>query len=59
MRVVDTKTNTVVREVGPFGDGIRPFTINGKETMTFVNVDDLLGFEVGDLKSGKNWHVLL
>jgi hypothetical protein len=53
LRVVDTKTNTVVREVGPFGDGIRPFTINGKETMTFVNVDDLLGFEVGDLKSGK------
>lgn len=51
--VTDTKTHTIVKEVGPFGEGIRPFTVNGSETLAFVNVDGLLGFEVGDLKSGK------
>jgi DNA-binding beta-propeller fold protein YncE len=53
LHVADTKTHTIVKKVGPFGNGIRPFTINGKETLAFVNVDDLLGFEVGDLKTGK------
>ncbi|MEJ7691524.1 hypothetical protein [Daejeonella sp.] len=53
LHITDTKTHTIVKKVGPFGNGIRPFTINGKETLTFVNVDSLLGFEVGDLKSGK------
>lgn len=51
--VTDTKTHTIVKEVGPFGEGIRPFTINGSETLAFVNVDGLLGFEVGDLVTGK------
>lgn len=53
LHVTDTKTHTIVKEVGPFGEGIRPFTVNGSETLAFVNVDGLLGFEVGDLKSGK------
>lgn len=53
LHITDTKTHTIVKKVGPFGNGIRPFTINGNETLTFVNVDSLLGFEVGDLKSGK------
>ncbi len=51
--VTDTKTHTIVNKIGPFGNGIRPFTINGSETLAFVNVDSLLGFEVGDLKTGK------
>jgi len=51
--VADTKTHTIVNKIGAFGEGIRPFTINGKETLVFVNVDGLLGFEVGDLKTGK------
>lgn len=53
LHVTDTKTHKIVKQVGPFGDGIRPFTINGKETLAFVNVDGLLGFEVGDLQTGK------
>lgn len=53
LHVTDTKTHTIVKKIGPFGNGIRPFTINGTETLAFVNVDDLLGFEVGDLKTGK------
>ncbi len=51
--VADPKTHQIVREVGPFTNVVRPFTINGAETLCFVNVNDLLGFEVGDLKTGK------
>jgi len=53
LKIADTKTNTVVNKVGPFGNFIRPFTVNGKETRVYVTVDSLLGFEVGDLKTGK------
>ncbi|RDC63613.1 YncE family protein [Adhaeribacter pallidiroseus] len=53
LHVADTKTHTIVKKVGPFGAGIRPFTINSTETLAFVTVDSLLGFEVGDLKTGK------
>ena len=53
LSIADTKTHTVVTTVGPFGNVIRPFTVNGSETLCFVNVNDLLGFEVGDCKTGK------
>ena len=42
--------------MGPFSASIRPFTVNGRQTLCFVNVNDLLGFEVGDLKTGKMLH---
>lgn len=53
LHVADTKTHTVVEKVGPFKNFIRPFTVNGSETLVFATVDSLLGFEVGDLKTGK------
>lgn len=53
LRVTDTRTHSIIREVGPFGNVIRPFTVNGQGTLCYVNVNDLLGFEVGDLRSGK------
>jgi DNA-binding beta-propeller fold protein YncE len=56
LRVADAKTHEVVREIGPFGHVIRPFTINGEQTLCYVNVNDLLGFEIGDLKSGRMLH---
>ena len=56
LRVADTRSRTVVREVGPFSNVIRPFTVDGSERHCFVNVNDLLGFEVGDLRSGKMLH---
>jgi DNA-binding beta-propeller fold protein YncE len=56
LSVADTATHTVVQEVGPFSNVIRPFTINGAQTLCFVNVNDLLGFEVGDLKTGRMLH---
>ncbi len=53
LKIADTKTNTIVNKVGPFGNFIRPFTVNGRETRVYVTIDSLLGFEVGDLKTGK------
>ena len=58
LSVADSKTNTVVRTVGPFENVIRPFTVNGRGSLVFVNVNRLLGFEVGDLQTGKKlYHV--
>jgi DNA-binding beta-propeller fold protein YncE len=56
LHVADTRSHQVVQRVGPFGDMIRPFTVNGRETLVFVNVNNLLGFEVGDLKTGRLLH---
>jgi hypothetical protein len=41
-----------VRTVGPFSASIRPFTVDGREARCYVNVNELLGFEIGDLRSG-------
>ena len=56
LSIADPATHTVVRTAGPFGNVIRPFTVNGAQTRCFVNVNDLLGFEVGDLTTGKVLH---
>lgn len=56
LNVAETKTHTVTKQVGPFGADIRPFTVNGSQTLVYVNVNGLLGFEVGDLVSGKFLH---
>jgi 6-phosphogluconolactonase (cycloisomerase 2 family) len=56
LNIADTKTHTVTKQAGPFTAAIRPFTINGAETLVYVNVNGLLGFEVGDLKTGKMLH---
>jgi hypothetical protein len=45
------------RKRSVLGDVIRPFTINGaRVTLCYVNVNGLLGFEIGDLKTGKKLH---
>lgn len=53
LNVADPATHTVVQQIGPFASMVRPFTINGSQTRVYVNVNDLLGFEIGDLKTGK------
>jgi DNA-binding beta-propeller fold protein YncE len=52
LHVADPGTHQLVGKVGVFANNIRPFTINANETRTYVTVDSLLGFEVGDLKTG-------
>src|SRR5690606_31213060 len=56
LAVVDIAERKVVRKVGPFTDAIRPFTINGRQTRVYVCIDNLLGFEIGDLTTGERLH---
>jgi DNA-binding beta-propeller fold protein YncE len=56
MSVVDAKTNKVIRTIGPFSNQIRPFVINGKETLVYANINNLLGVGVADLTTGKVLH---
>jgi DNA-binding beta-propeller fold protein YncE len=56
LTVADTASHRAIRTVGPFSASIRPFTVNGQQTLCFVNVNELLGFEIGDLVAGKKLH---
>jgi len=51
--IADAKNHTLSEKIGPFSNYVRPFTVNGKETIAYVTVDSLLGFETGDIKTGK------
>lgn len=51
--IADAKNHTLSTKIGPFSNYVRPFTVNGKETIAYVTVDSLLGFETGDIKTGK------
>ena len=53
LTIADARTNQAIRTVGPFSAPIRPFTINGEQTRVYVNVNELLGFQIGDLKTGQ------
>jgi DNA-binding beta-propeller fold protein YncE len=54
LEVASTATNQVVRKVGPLnGPGVRPFTINGSETLAFTTARDFLGFQVSSIATGQ------
>ena len=47
-------TNQVVRKLGPLnGPGVRPFTINGSQTLAFTTARSFLGFQVSSITTGK------
>jgi hypothetical protein len=52
LAVSDTASHEVIRQVGPFSAFLCPFALNASGTLAFVNVDGLVGFEVGDLRTG-------
>lgn len=67
--VADPRTHKIVQTIGPFSPppanlgyppnartSVRPFTTNGAASYVFVNLNGLLGFEIGDVKSGKVIH---
>jgi DNA-binding beta-propeller fold protein YncE len=56
LAVADPRSHTIAKQVGPFSNVIRPFTVDGRQTRCFVNVNGLLGFEVGDLRTGTVLH---
>ena len=53
LTILDTRTHDRVDPTGPFAAAIRPFTVNSDRTRVFVNVNELLGFEIGNLTTGK------
>jgi hypothetical protein len=56
LSVADATTHKVIATVGPFANSIRPFTIDAPRALCYVNVNELLGFEIGDIKTGKKLH---
>jgi len=52
LTVIATGDNSVLRQLGPLGGFVRPFTIDVRERWVVANVNGLLGFEVVDAKSG-------
>jgi len=51
--VASTSTNKVTQSIGPLQGGVRPFTINGSESLVFTTHTGFLGFQVSDLNAGK------
>jgi DNA-binding beta-propeller fold protein YncE len=56
--VVNPEKLNDLQTIGPFTASVCPFTVNGKETLLYANVNDLLGFEIADLRKGKLIHRL-
>ncbi len=56
LHVIDPKTHKEIKQIGPFIDNVRPFTINAAQTRCYVNCDNLLGFEIGDIQTGQKLH---
>ena len=54
LEVASTATNQVVRKIGPLnGPGVRPFTINGSQTLAFTTARSFLGFQVSSIGTGR------
>jgi DNA-binding beta-propeller fold protein YncE len=53
LEVADTASNRVVKNIGPLRSGVRPFTINGRQTLAFTTATGFLGFQVSSIRSGR------
>jgi DNA-binding beta-propeller fold protein YncE len=52
MTIADVETRTPIKTI-TFSDHVRPFVINHDATRIYANLNNLLGFEIADVKSGK------
>jgi hypothetical protein len=54
LAVAETATNKVIKKIGPLlNGGVRPFTINGKETLAFTTATGYLGFQISSITTGQ------
>lgn len=54
LEVASTATRRIVRKLGPLNPrGVRPFTINGSQTLAFTTARSFLGFQVSSIRTGK------
>jgi DNA-binding beta-propeller fold protein YncE len=51
--VAATATGRILRRIGPLSPGVRPFTINGAQTLAFTTATGVLGFQVSSIHTGK------
>jgi DNA-binding beta-propeller fold protein YncE len=51
--VASTTTFRVARKVGPLVSGVRPFTVNGRETLAYTTATRYLGFQISSLQTGR------
>jgi YVTN family beta-propeller protein len=51
--VAATRTDRVVKRIGPLLPGVRPFTINGRQTLAYTTATGFLGFQVSSIRTGK------
>jgi hypothetical protein len=51
--VVDTATDTIIEQIGPFAGIGGPYTINGSQTRLYGNFFGVNGFQVGDITTGE------
>jgi DNA-binding beta-propeller fold protein YncE len=52
MGIAETAKHTLVKTI-TFGDNIRPFVLNHDSSLIYANTNNLLGFEIADVQSGK------
>jgi DNA-binding beta-propeller fold protein YncE len=53
LELADAQTNRVIRNIGPLRSGVRPFTINGAESLAYTTATGFLGFQVSSIGSGR------
>ena len=51
--VASSTTDRVVKRIGPLRGGVRPFTINGGETLAYTTATGFPGFQVSSIKTGR------
>ena len=50
--ILDVQSRKIVRSM-TFSEMVRPLTINHDASLVYVNVNDLIGFEIGDPRTGQ------
>lgn len=51
--VASTRTNRVLRRVGPLVPGVRPFTVDERRGLAYTTATGFLGFQVSSLRTGR------
>jgi hypothetical protein len=53
LEVAGAATDRVTKRIGPLKSGVRPFAINGRETLAYTTATGFLGFQVSSIVTGR------
>lgn len=53
LEVASTATDRVIKRIGPLKSGVRPFTVNGRETIAYTTATSFLGFQASSIRTGR------